>query len=66
MKRELLHVFYFLGIYAYVVLKDEVMKTEDELMVDLKGMVKKKVSSFAQPDVIVVSWYTAVPLERFL
>ena len=42
------------GIYAYVVLKDDIRQTEDQLAIALKAIVKRRVSSFAQPDVIVV------------
>ncbi|KAH3855500.1 hypothetical protein DPMN_098068 [Dreissena polymorpha] len=41
------------GIYAFVVLKDNVTKDEAELASDLRLMCKAKVSSFAQPDVII-------------
>ena len=43
-----------IGIYAYVVLKDDIRQTEEQLAISLKAIVKRRVSSFAQPDVIVV------------
>jgi len=49
-----LFVLVFAGIYAFVVMKDTVTKTDEEIAVELRAMVKQKVSSFAQPDVIVV------------
>ena len=36
-------------------MKDEVVQSEEVLSQALKALVKKRVSSFAQPDVIVVS-----------
>jgi len=44
----------FAGIYAFVVLKDDVNKSEVQMIKELKSMVKTKVSSFAQPDHILV------------
>ncbi|KAL4237994.1 Acetyl-coenzyme A synthetase 2-like [Mactra antiquata] len=41
------------GIYAFVVLKDDVTLEEDKMKSELKSMVKKRLSSFAQPDVIM-------------
>ncbi|WAR19899.1 ACS2L-like protein [Mya arenaria] len=43
------------GIYAFVVLKDRVSKSEEELMSDLKHACKSRVSSFAQPDFILLT-----------
>ncbi|GAB1609719.1 acetyl-coenzyme A synthetase 2-like, mitochondrial isoform X1 [Argonauta hians] len=39
------------GIYAYVVLKDNVESVE-EIETELKDLVKKQISGFAQPDII--------------
>lgn len=44
----------FTGIYAFVVLKDGVTQTEDELVKDLRNNVKKRIASFAQPDFFLV------------
>ncbi|XP_045185651.2 acetyl-coenzyme A synthetase 2-like, mitochondrial [Mercenaria mercenaria] len=41
------------GIYAFVVLKDEVNTPENEMKEQLKAMVKQRISGFAQPDVIM-------------
>ena len=38
-----------------MVLKDDIRQTEEQLAIALKAIVKRRVSSFAQPDVIVVS-----------
>ncbi|XP_022332508.2 acetyl-coenzyme A synthetase 2-like, mitochondrial isoform X1 [Crassostrea virginica] len=41
------------GIYAFVVLKGESDMNLDELATELRGMVKTRISSFAQPDKIL-------------
>ena len=46
--------FLFAGIYAFVVLKGESDMHLDELANELRGMVKTRISSFAQPDKILV------------
>ena len=43
------------GIYAFVVLKDKVSKSEEELIKELKLACKTRVSAFAQPDIVLVS-----------
>lgn len=44
----------FVGIYAFVVLKGEHDMPLDKLANELRGMVKTRISSFAQPDMILV------------
>ncbi|KAJ8321195.1 hypothetical protein KUTeg_001253 [Tegillarca granosa] len=41
------------GIYAYVVLKDGVTRSEEELSKELLSSVKTKISAFAQPETIM-------------
>lgn len=42
------------GIYAFVVLKDHATDSDDIINKELKTLVKSKISSFAQPDSIMV------------
>lgn len=46
---------YFVGVYAYAILKDEAVVSPEELRKDLKAIVRQKIGSFAVPDVIQVS-----------
>lgn len=41
------------GIYAYVVLMEEGKHKEEELEAELRGMVRQRITSFAQPDKIL-------------
>lgn len=51
-----LSLFYLLGIYAYIVLReDDSQFSEEELAAELRGMVKTRITSFAQPDKILVN-----------
>ena len=47
--------FVVVGIYAYVVLMEEGKHKEEELEAELRGMVRQRITSFAQPDKILVS-----------
>lgn len=51
----------FVGIYAFVVLKGEHDMPLDKLANELRGMVKTRISSFAQPDMILVWLLTWLP-----
>ena len=42
------------GIYAYVVLKENVTEPESDIIKELKDSVKKNVASFAVPDRVQV------------
>ena len=44
----------FLGVYAYVILKDGVKVNEEKLKSDLKAMVKKSIGGHAVPEMIQV------------
>lgn len=50
------------GIYAYVVLKESSIESKDQLMDEMKSMVKTKIAGYAVPDYIQVrsksSWLT--------
>lgn len=43
------------GVYAYVILKEDVTQDEDELKQELKAMVKKAIGSHAVPEMIQIS-----------
>ena len=45
----------FLGVYAFVVLKKDVVVQEAELSQQLLDMVSKKIAKYACPDVIQVT-----------
>ena len=47
--------FVVVGIYAYIVLMEEGKHKEEELEVELRAMVRQRITSFAQPDKILVS-----------
>lgn len=57
--------FLFAGIYAFVVLKGESDMNLDELATELRGMVKTRISSFAQPDKILVMIYMSKSNENY-
>ena len=42
--------FKFLGIYAYVTLKENATITQEQLQIDLRDIVKKRIGSFAAPE----------------
>lgn len=46
----------FSGIYAYVTLKEHTTISPEQLRVDLRNTVKKRIGSFATPELIQV-WY---------
>jgi acyl-coenzyme A synthetase/AMP-(fatty) acid ligase len=43
------------GIFAFVVLKEGIKTTDEEIEDQLRKAVKKAISSYAQPDFILVS-----------
>ena len=43
------------GIYAFVILKDNVVASVESIAEDLKTLVKKKIASFALPNEFLVS-----------
>lgn len=45
------------GVYAYVTLKEEVQKTNEEITEELKALVKKQIGSFAVPECMQVTLY---------
>jgi len=47
--------FVVVGIYAYIVLMEEGKHKEEELEEELRAMVRQRITSFAQPDKILVS-----------
>jgi hypothetical protein len=47
--------FVVVGIYAYIVLMEEGKHKEEELEAELRAMVRQRITSFAQPDKILVS-----------
>lgn len=46
--------FFRLGIYIYVVLKDGVVKSEDNLRAEFNDLVKKRIAAYAMADMIQV------------
>lgn len=42
------------GIYAFVILKDGVTDSEEEMAQSLKKLVRKKIGSFAVPQLVMV------------
>ena len=42
------------GIYAFVILKDDVSDSDEEMAKSLKQLVKKKIGSFAVPQLVMV------------
>ena len=42
------------GIYAFVILKDGVSDSDEEMAKSLKQLVKKKIGSFAVPQLVMV------------
>ena len=45
---------YLPGIYAFVILKDNVVATVESIAEDLKNVVKKKIAAFALPNEFLV------------
>ncbi len=52
--RSAIHVDVFLGVYAYVTLKENVKTDEEDLKKELKMMVKKAIGGHAVPEMIQV------------
>ncbi|KAL5008679.1 hypothetical protein ScPMuIL_014260 [Solemya velum] len=50
------------GMYVYVVLKDDISESEDEMSVELRERVKTNIGGFAQPDRIL--FIPALPKTR--
>ena len=48
---------FILGIYAFVILKDNVVASIKSIAEDLKAIVKKKIAAFALPNQFLVSSY---------
>ena len=51
------HSLFFLtssGIYAFVILKNDVTESGEEMAQSLKQLVKKKIGSFAVPQLVMV------------
>ena len=46
------------GIYGYVILKDGVMDSEEEVISRLRNMVRTQIGGFAVPDTLLVSTFT--------
>ena len=44
----------FSGIYAFVILKDGVTDSDEEMAQSLKKLVRKKIGSFAVPQLVMV------------
>ena len=42
------------GIYAFVILKNDVTESGEEMAQSLKQLVKKKIGSFAVPQLVMV------------
>ena len=42
------------GIYAFVILKDGVTDSDEEMAQSLKKLVRKKIGSFAVPQLVMV------------
>ena len=42
------------GVYAYVTLKDEITEPEDQIIQELKDIVKQKIAGYAVPEMIQV------------
>lgn len=51
------------GIYAFVILKDDVVASVETIAEDLKALVKKKIAAFAMPNQFLVSIYT-LPVKK--
>ena len=52
--RKVANYLLFLGIYAYVTLKEHATITPEDLRSELKELVKKEIGSFASPEIIQV------------
>ncbi len=44
------------GVYAYVTLKDHVTEPEEQIVRELKDIVRKNIAAYAVPEMIQVSW----------
>ena len=44
------------GVYAYITLKDHVTQPVDEIIGELKSLVKKQIAGYAVPEMIQVLW----------
>ena len=42
------------GIYAYVTLKDDITEPQDQIIQELKDIVKQKIAGYAVPEMIQV------------
>ena len=43
------------GLYAFIILKDDVAVTEDEIKNTLKGLIRNNIAGYAVPDHMLVS-----------
>ena len=43
------------GVYAYVTLKEGVTQPRDEIIAELRAMVKKSIGSFAVPEIVAIA-----------
>ena len=44
-----------LGIYGYVILKDGVTESDDEIIRGLRNIVRNQIGSFAVPELLLVT-----------
>lgn len=43
------------GIYAYIILKENVTESEAEIEAEMRALVRKKIAAYAVPDLMQVS-----------
>ncbi|XP_072168945.1 acetyl-coenzyme A synthetase 2-like, mitochondrial [Diadema setosum] len=43
------------GVYAYVTLKDDISESEEQIILELKAIVRKKIAGYAVPDIIQIT-----------
>ena len=45
------------GVYAYIVLKDDCTESYEDIVKDLKALVRKQIAAYAVPELIQVCMY---------
>lgn len=53
-------------MYAFVILKDDVTESDEDIIKELKALVRQKIAAYAVPDIIQVRtyWYGHKGLPR--
>lgn len=44
-------------MYAFVILKDDVTESDEDIIKELKALVRQKIAAYAVPDIIQVRTY---------